>query len=41
MATLAETRNALVGKRMTIDNGWTGYRRQFTVGDVCKDDRNV
>lgn len=41
MATLAETRNALVGKRMEIANGWTGTTRQFTVGDVCRDDRNV
>ena len=41
MATLEETRNALVGKRMEITNGWTGCTRQFTVGDVCKDYRNV
>ena len=41
MATLKETRNALVGKRMEIANGWTGTTRQFTVGDVCRDYRNV
>lgn len=41
MATLKETRNALVGKRMEIANGWTGTTRQFTIGDVCRDGRDV
>lgn len=41
MKTLAEFKDALVGKHMTINNGWTGTTRQFTIGDVCRDGRDV